>query len=302
MPAVLKKTFLSILLIAFASLSAAGMLDPGLERAGMQRLHRFNERYLDDAFEKALAGFVILSGIKSGLAVIEGSEVGVGFNLQVGDMVQPLYDYVDIAWRAAMAGGGVIALMQMALKGLRLIDHWLLAGWLIVLLGCCASVWLFSEQNRWWQMRLRELARLGANLTIACYVLLPLTVMAAAALSERITAPVVAATHEELRQFKDTLAPEKLAARFFGAEPGGDLGLLDVKTRLSQMGDGLKAVATYLTHQTERIAGLILKLLAAYLFDCILFPLFFGLILMTLLRSGVSYLFDLHGHVERGRP
>ncbi len=299
MKSVFKKGIFCILLTTLAILSAAELLDTGLERVGMNQLHRFNEHYLDDAFQRALTGFVILSGIKSGLAVIEGSEVGVGFNLQVGDMVQPLYDYVDIAWRAAMAGGGVIALMQMALKGLRLIDHWFLATWLILMLAVCASAWWFPAQNRWWLPRLRELTRLGANLTIACYLLLPLTVMAAAALSAKITGPVVTATHEELRRFGETLAPENLAAEFFGQEPEAGWGFLDVKTRLTRLGEGMKAFTAFLTHQTEHIAGLILKLLAAYLFDCILFPLFFGLISMTLLRSGVSYLFDLHGAGER---
>jgi hypothetical protein len=290
----LKKCTLCLLLIALAVLSAADLLNPALEKAGMGRLHRFNERYLDDAFQKALTGFVILSGIKSGLAVIEGSEVGVGFNLQVGDVVQPLYDYVDIAWRAAMAGGGVIAVMQMALKGLRLIDHWFLAVWLLLLLAGYATEWFYAGQTKRWQPGLRNLTRLGANLTIAVYLLLPLTVTAAAALSARITGPVITQSHEELRQFGKTLAPDNLIRQFVGQDEAG-MGLLDIKARLSQVGDGLKAFTAFLTLQTEHMAGLILTLLAAYLFDCILFPLFFGLILMTLLRSGIAYLFDLHG-------
>jgi hypothetical protein len=298
MSSALKKWTLCLLLIALAALSAADLLDPDLERAGMGRLHRFNERYLEDAFQKALTGFVILSGIKSGLAVIEGSEVGVGFNLQVGDVVQPLYDYVDIAWRAAMAGGGVIAIMRMALKGLRLIDHWVLTGWLILLLTGYATGWFFPGQTKRWQPGLRNLTRLGANLTIAVYLLLPLTVTAAAALSTRITAPLIAQSHEELRQFGKTLAPDNLVRQFAGQESETGPGLLDLKARLGQVGDGMKTFSAFLTLQTERMAGLILTLLAAYLFDCILFPLFFGLILMTLLRSGVSYLFDLHGRPE----
>ena len=31
----------------------------------------------------------------------------------------------------------------------------------------------------------------------------------------------------------------------------------------------------------------------AYLFDCILFPLLFGLILITMIKGGVHYFFDL---------
>jgi len=298
MSRVTKKISLAILLLILAVASAADFLDAGLNRAGLEYLHRSNDLYLESAFQKALTGFVILSGIKSGLAVIEGSEVGVGFNLQLGDVVQPLYDYVDIAWRAAMAGGGVIVMMQMALKGLRLIDQHVLAGWLLLILTGYIGSWLFPGRTQWWKAGLRDFTRLGANLTLAFYLLLPLTVTAAAALSARITDPVINSTHEELRRFGETLAPDNLVRQFLGPETEAGIGLLDFKARLSQLGGNMKAFTGFLALQTEHIAGLILKLLAAYLFDCIVFPLFFGLILMTLLRSGVSYLFDLHARPE----
>ena len=59
------------------------------------------------------------------------------------------------------------------------------------------------------------------------------------------------------------------------------------------MGQGVKALMAYLKLETGRIAALTIKLVAAYLFDCIVFPLFFGLILMTVIKSTVRYMFEL---------
>ena len=57
---------------------------------GMGMVTDSNREYLTEAFDRSLVGFLVLSGIKSGLAIIEGSEVGIGFNLEIGDIVQYL--------------------------------------------------------------------------------------------------------------------------------------------------------------------------------------------------------------------
>ena len=59
---------------------------------------------------------MILSAIKSGVAVLERSRVSIAFNLQVGDIVQSIYDYVDIAWKSALAGCTILFLMRMVLQ------------------------------------------------------------------------------------------------------------------------------------------------------------------------------------------
>ena len=88
---------------------------------------RTNHRYLDESYDRALEGFLVLSAVKSGLAVIEGSEVGIGFSLEVGDLVQSVYDYVNIAWKTVLAGGTILLITRLALDGVTLVDHWVLA-------------------------------------------------------------------------------------------------------------------------------------------------------------------------------
>jgi hypothetical protein len=52
-----------------------------------------------DALDRNLKSFLSVSAIKAVVALIEGSTVGMGFQLQVGDLVQPAYDYIDFVWK-----------------------------------------------------------------------------------------------------------------------------------------------------------------------------------------------------------
>ncbi|MFZ1982891.1 MAG: hypothetical protein WAU91_00665 [Desulfatitalea sp.] len=292
MPQWFRRTVLVVLLVAATILAAAGVLDRGLGWCGLDRLARANDGYLDRAFDRALAGFLILSGIKSGLAIVEGSSVGVGVQVELGDVVQPAYDYVDMAWKAAMAGASIIALMQLALQGLALIDHWALVLSLSVWTAACLALWLLPRQLNLHGI-FRQAGRFGATLCIMLYVLLPLTVSAAALISQRITAPMVERSHEQLKALGEVLAPDQLQERFFPDGPDDTLSAFDFKGRMARLSQGVKALTAYLKMETERIAGLTIRLMAAYLFDCILFPLFFGLVLMTMIKSAVRYLFEL---------
>ncbi|MBW2119095.1 MAG: hypothetical protein JRH09_14405, partial [Deltaproteobacteria bacterium] len=83
------------LLLILTYLAGGGNIDRYFEMCGMHKITTSNEKYLPNSFDKALDGFLVLSGIKMGLAVVEGSEVGIGFNLEIGDLVQAAYGYVD---------------------------------------------------------------------------------------------------------------------------------------------------------------------------------------------------------------
>ncbi len=54
------------------------------------------QKYVEESQEKALIAFGTISVVKGLVAVVEGSDV-VG--IEVGDIVQPLYDAIDIAWK-----------------------------------------------------------------------------------------------------------------------------------------------------------------------------------------------------------
>jgi len=77
----------------------AGFSDKAAEITRYDALAGHAAELVDETLERDQATFLVLSGIKTSLAMIEGSSVGVGFSLEVGDIVQPAYDYVDFFWR-----------------------------------------------------------------------------------------------------------------------------------------------------------------------------------------------------------
>ncbi|MBW1696558.1 MAG: hypothetical protein JRH18_13560 [Deltaproteobacteria bacterium] len=54
--------------------------------------------------ERQSKSFLLVSTLKSSLGIIEGSDVGFGFRLQVGDIVQSTYDLVDFTWKMLLYG------------------------------------------------------------------------------------------------------------------------------------------------------------------------------------------------------
>ena len=54
--------------------------------------------------ERQSKSFLLVSTLKSSLAMIEGSDVGVGFRFELGDIVQSTYDLVDFTWKILLYG------------------------------------------------------------------------------------------------------------------------------------------------------------------------------------------------------
>jgi len=71
---------------------------------------------VDGSLERNTVTFLSLSGIKSIIASIEGSAVGVGFHLEIGDLVQPAYDYVDFVWHAFLYALALLGLYKLAME------------------------------------------------------------------------------------------------------------------------------------------------------------------------------------------
>jgi hypothetical protein len=86
-----------IVVLVLSIFAASGeYIDRFMRGIGMGAITDSNQHYLQQSFDRATAGFLVLSGIKSGLAIIEGSHVGIGFSLELGDIVQSRFFYFVI--------------------------------------------------------------------------------------------------------------------------------------------------------------------------------------------------------------
>lgn len=284
------RILIGLLLFAAATLAATGHLEMLIHKSGAAIITDANNRYLSEAFDRSLKGFLVLSAIKSGVAVLEGSEIGIGFNLQVGDIAQSIYDYVDIAWKSALAGGTVLLLIRLILQTLQLVDHWCLFILVLLALALFLRQWIFSK-HEWLNRILKEGLLVASVLTAALYVILPISIAGAAFLSKQITLPLVEEAYQGFESIQEDLSPHALNERFFPDSQNDDSlwSHLDFKAKLKNSRDAMVQMTEYLKGITADFAVWTIKIIAGYLFDCMIFPLAFFVVAYILTKNLLSY-------------
>jgi len=269
-----------LLLIVTILLSATGVTEKGLQFAGLKRMAQSNDRYLDHAFIRALTTFGVLSAVKVGLAILEGTEVGVGFGLQIGDAVQSAYDYINLAWKTVLTSAAVLLGTRYLLQTAKLLDQGFLIATLIAIFLMLLVKWYLP---RFIQLRriLRDIGLFLTILTISLFILLPLSVAGGKLLSERITGPSMLEAEESLVIMKEELFPD---------DKDQDKGLW---SKVSGATERIKKITEYLSLKATALSIWMLKLIAGYLFDTIIFPLSLFIFLLWFTRLTAQYLFEL---------
>ena len=285
-----KKSLLIVFMIGAVVLAAYGYADHLVDAVGMGRITDANLIYLNDAFDRSLAGFLVLSGIKSGLAIIEGSEVGIGFNLEIGDIVQAVYDYVDVAWKTALAGGTVLLMTRMCLEAVALIDHWCLAAMLLGVGVFLIFRWFLADCQRMTRV-VRESTIFLVVLTLILYVILPISITGASFLSKRITQPIIEETQTGFENIHREFSPGYLSEGFFpeDVKEGSLFPGFDFKAKYESTKERIQFIGTFFKDRTRHMAVLTLKLVAGYVFDCIIFPLTFFVVLYLFTKNLVNF-------------
>jgi hypothetical protein len=291
----IKKAVVIFLLFVGVIMAASGYIDKPIQWLGMGKISKSNEAYLKDSFDKSVTGFLVLSGIKSGLAVLEGSEIGVGFNLEVGDVVQSVYDYVDIAWQTALLGGTVILLTLLLLRSAEMIDHWSFALLLFSMFASYGINWLAPRFARTSKL-IREAIFYLIVFTVTLYLIVPFSITGAAYLSERITRPIIEESHKSFDNIKEDFSLEKINQRLFTEETnkgkGSWISEFNLKAKWDRINERIKELSNYFKEKTKNIAIWTIQLIAGYLFDSIVFPVTFFILLFIVTKSILLYLLE----------
>jgi hypothetical protein len=183
------------------ALIVAGVLCAALpERAGELLLQgaasRAATEQVDAALERNQDTFLILSAAEAAVAVVEGSGVGVGFDLQIGDVVQPVLDLVHFFWRLLLFSllllGAYKLLMETGILSLGI------AG-----LGFALGMWGAGLLWPAWRRRLHAGAR-GVALPAALLATQWLSASYTRGLEQRYRGAITA-FGADLRQAKDAL-------------------------------------------------------------------------------------------------
>jgi len=270
-----------IILFCMTILTFTGTTEYVIKQVGLNQLTQSNDQYLNRAFQRSIQTFGILSAVKVGLAIFEGTEVGVGINLQLGDVVQSAYDYVDLAWRTVLLSTVVLLGTKYLLQMADLVDQWFLLGTFILLM---VRVIFIRIKTRVKLNRLiQDICLVTTVLTVALYLLLPLSIAGGRYLSERITATSVQEAETGFAELMNDLVPTH----------DGKGGLL---SKIKETKDRIKQIGTYLTQKTSQLSEWVLKLIAGFLFDAVLFPLMLFIFLCWITRLMARYLFQIKLH------
>jgi len=270
-----------LLSVCLALFAFSGHIDRKIERVGTVMLNSQNDSYLTASFNKALVGFGTMSSLKAGLDIIEGSEVGASWglmaNLQVGDIVQPAYDYVDIAWRTLLTGCITLLSIRYLLQAVAIIDSYVL-GTTFILLALFLSVHWWK--SGWAQLKslLRDALSVAVVATLALYYILPLSVWGASKLSQVITQPGIEEAQQGFERAKQALFPEE------------QQNLDGMVAKLHHIQERFEQISIFLKEKTKDMVIWSIKLITGYIFDCVVFPLALFTFLLWMTRSTMGYL------------
>lgn len=165
---------------------------------GQAALNERSAVLIDDSLETNQNTFLTISGIKAALAVIEGSSVGIGVQLEIGDLIQPAYDYVDFFWNVFLYSLIVLASYKLFLE-----TGMLELG--IVLFGIGAILCAVGLLTPPRETTTPAVGRRCMLLGILVAYIAPAALLLTQTLSERYTTELKRVHHESILEFQSEL-------------------------------------------------------------------------------------------------
>lgn len=227
------------------------------------------ETYVEQSQEKALAAFITISAVKGIVAVIEGSDV-VG--IEVGDVVQPLYDAIDITWK----------LITASLASLYVIEI------LLDLCGSLSSVFLtitFTALLVFQFIRktpIRRAAWFTGILSFTFFIAIPMTLLISGKFSESYSKPVREEFDTRMEQFQldyETRINEVWQGELVALE-GGNIGWDEIEFPSVEFPklEIVIGIMEGMGQVAEQLPDLLIRTGVTWLLDVIIVPL--GLLIL----------------------
>ena len=109
-----KKLLVKILIVIGLSCCSFGIMDKIFEHTIFNFFKNLTMPYLEKTYEESKKMFLTLSLLKGTADIIEGSTVNVsmivGMEIEIGDIIQPIYDMINILWKVSLASVVILKL------------------------------------------------------------------------------------------------------------------------------------------------------------------------------------------------
>jgi len=305
-----------LLVLSFIPTSNGPALEAVFSSAGFGMVNDTAVKQLEQQREQALKGFLLLSALKVGLAVLRSSEVGLILNVRIGDLAVAVYDYVNFGWKVLLAAVAYFYVAEYLVELAAIVNIWFL--WVAL---SCITAWLLIADFRPSWLRLRAVfaktAIAASVLALLLYLALPLSFVAAGWVSVHITGePIEAANgfYKDMSESMPTLLDKdargamntdtteiptsavtvpfpydgsdpSLAIKESPHEDRDNPGVFDGFAAGEKLGE----LKEYLQERSRALASTVLRQTAAYLFNIVVFPL----LMLMALYFGSKYLIGL---------
>lgn len=174
------------------------------EYSGFNQLTASTTALIDESMQDNMKTFLIFSAIKASLALIEGSTVGVGLEVQVGDLIQPAYDYVNFFWNVFLFAFVLLGTYKILLETGLLGIGFPIIGAGVIILGFSMLI----PKSKWnATLFARKLILIGA---LICYIL-PLSLLGSKAVSDRYVVTLKEKHQESILDFHAELETTETA-------------------------------------------------------------------------------------------
>lgn len=217
--------------------------------------------------------FLIFSAVKASLALVEGSTVGVGVEVQVGDLIQPVYDYVDYFWKVFLTAFVIMGFYKILLE-----TGMLTLGFSLIGMGF--MIWALSMligSARWnGRVLARRLMLLGLLMT---YVL-PVSLLASDLVSESYVKELKVQHRDNINGFKIELE----STRWEFLELKDEISLLNPAASLEKIETGLVSIAQSIARSFQLSFLSFMYFVLIVLFESLILPFFTAFVLYLIGR------------------
>ena len=254
-----KDKIIRIIVIVGILLCILGIMNKIFEFTIFNFFKNMTKPYLERAYEESKKLFITLSLLKGTTDVIEGSTVNVnvilGMNIQIGDLVQPIYDIIDILWKISLASVVVLKLETIYYEIFRM----KLASILIFISLVTYLPYTFSKNMV--TEALKKISKYTLLGLAFIYILLPGTILLSSAMSDyfekEYKEPAVVRLNQsldKLNKVKDDLFVMEQSKNIFNI-PGQ---IESTKNKFSNLGQEISNVSKDLADFTPVIIGITL--------------------------------------------
>lgn len=248
--------------LIFLGWACAFIPDISARYSGYHWLNGHALELTQNALEHNLKSFLTVSGIKAAVALLEGSSIGVGFELEVGDLVQPAYDYIDFVWKLLLYALLILGFYQLLLE-----TGVLTVG--IQILGLGLMFWGIAMVYPLSHLDTRAWARRIVLLGVLLAFVVPLALIATDFVSSHYMEPLKARYSQRLDETQDKLGIHRAA--IFALKDD-----ISIKSPVESM-NALRTQATTLVRNVTETVWESLKIMLFYviilMLELLIFPL-----------------------------